>query len=222
MAAVVAISGYVLCGGRSSRMGVDKATLRLGGVPLVERCVDKLRMVAAPASRVALCGDREDLASYARVVPDAAQDAGPLAALVAALEDAQRFSKAGAAVVLAVDLPLVPWQLLPWMVNRARVNGSWATVPRVADAAGELRPQPLCAVYDARLATALRQQMEAGERKVMRAVEQACGKPALFDVFDLAAVMPARAAAIPQWFLNVNTPGDVAASEQALTQPAVW
>jgi molybdopterin-guanine dinucleotide biosynthesis protein A len=113
------------------------------------------------------------------------------------------------AVVLAVDLPLLPWETLHWLVQRAKVSGAAATIPLVAE-----RPQPTCAVYRSALAPALRKQLLAGERKLMRAVEVACTKPNQFDLFDFAAVLPERRRnLLPIWFTNVNTAEDLARAE---------
>ena len=209
------VHGYVFAGGQSSRMGRDKAHLQLAGTTLAQRAVDRLALVA---TNVHLCGWNNAERAPAPVLPDALEDAGPLAALVPALEHAN-----GLAIVLAVDLPLIPWQLLEWLVQRAQLTGAWATVPIVED-----RPQPLCAVYSSKLAQPLRDCLMAGERKLMRALETACpaeklGKLGKFDRFALADVLThPRRDALPVWFMNVNTPEDLAAAELANRNPHVW
>ena len=209
------VHGYVFAGGQSSRMGRDKAHLQLAGNTLAQRAVDKLALVAAD---VHLSGWNNAEHAPAPVIADALENTGPLAALVPALEHAN-----GLAVVLAVDLPLIPWQLLEWLVQRAQLTGAWATVPIVED-----RPQPLCAVYSSKLAQPLRECLMAGERKVMRALETACpaeklGKLGKFDRFALADVLThPRRDALPVWFMNVNTPEDLAAAELANRNPHVW
>ena len=77
--------GYVLVGGRSERMGADKATLLIAGRPMVEYAIATLREIC---SEVYLCGSRPDLAEYAPVLPDSRESAGPLTALVAAVQHA--------------------------------------------------------------------------------------------------------------------------------------
>ena len=61
------VSGYVLAGGRSSRMGTDKALLPLAGKPLVQHAVTKLRRVC---EEVHILGSNPALAAYAPLVPD--------------------------------------------------------------------------------------------------------------------------------------------------------
>jgi len=214
------VHGYVFAGGQSSRMGRDKAHLQLAGNTLAQRAVDKLALVAAD---VHLCGWNSAEHAPAPVIADALEDAGPLAALVSALEHAHTQHPNSLAIVLAVDLPLIPWQLPEWLVLRAQLTGAWATVPIVED-----RPQPLCAVYSSNLAQPLRECLMAGERKLMRALETACpaeklGKLGKFDRFALADVLThPRRDALPVWFMNVNTPEDLAAAELANRNPHVW
>jgi molybdopterin-guanine dinucleotide biosynthesis protein A len=196
-------------------MGRDKASLELAGRQLGERAVDRLKMLC---SRVVLCGTSLERLPTLPVLPDELAGEGPLVPLVAALEDSARRGKDTLAVVLAVDLPLVPWELLQWLVSRAHVSGAWATVPLVED-----RPQPLCAVYHAALAEPLRKALQNSERKLMRAVESGCATSADIDLFDLAQVMPpSRREAVSGWFLNVNTPEDLLAAERALAERRVW
>ncbi len=76
------IGGYVLAGGRSSRMGRDKALLELAGKPLVRHAVKKLRRVCMD---VRVLSDNPELAAYAPIVPDIHRDCGPMGGIEAAL-----------------------------------------------------------------------------------------------------------------------------------------
>jgi molybdopterin-guanine dinucleotide biosynthesis protein A len=207
--------GYVLVGGESSRMGVDKATLRCGGQPLVAYAIATLRKICA---EVYLCGNRPDLAEFARVLPDARPGAGPLAALVTTTQHVRQLGEDALAVTLPVDVPLLPAELLAYLYQRAQNCGAWATVPRAVD-----RPQPLCAIFSARLADPLDALLHAGESKVMRALQQACGDSKKLDMVELATVLsPEHAAQLPDWFLNINTPEDARLAEVKLAAPRVW
>lgn len=102
------LSGVVLAGGRSTRMGRDKAFLRRGGETLVRRQTGLLR--AAGCTDVLISG--RPGVDYgvpdARTIIDAVENAGPLAGLVAALE-AMHHERL---LVLAVDLPAMSPQFL--------------------------------------------------------------------------------------------------------------
>ena len=99
------VSGFVLAGGRSSRMGRDKALLELAGKPLVQHAVTKLRR---------LCGDvkilsaEPALAAYAPLVPDVHPGCGPMSGVEAALIH----SGTDWNLILPVDVPFLPTSLL--------------------------------------------------------------------------------------------------------------
>ena len=69
------IAAYVLAGGRSSRMGQDKALLPLAGKPLVEHMVAKLRRIS---DEVSILSNNPELARFAPLVPDLRESCGPL------------------------------------------------------------------------------------------------------------------------------------------------
>ncbi len=96
-----AFSGAILAGGRSSRMGRDKAFLPVDGQPLIVRQTALLR--AAGCSELIISGlpDIDYGIPHARVVHDSAKDAGPLAGLATVLSAARN----PWILVIAVDLP---------------------------------------------------------------------------------------------------------------------
>lgn len=105
----LAVSGFVLAGGLSSRMGTDKALLELCGRPMVEIAVEALREFCADVSVV---GNRDDLGRFAPVEHEARLGAGPAAGVEAGL----RVATQDWAVFVPVDVPLVPAELLQrWM-----------------------------------------------------------------------------------------------------------
>jgi len=207
--------GYVLVGGRSDRMGADKAKLQIAGRSLVERAVATLRPMC---SEVFLCGSRPDLATYGPVLPDSREGAGPLTALVSALRHVSELGYDAFAVTLPVDVPLLPTELLRFLLERAHRSGGWATIPVAVE-----RPQPLCGIFSAHLAAPLEGLLHGGESKVMRALQQTCEPEEKLDLVDLAAILtPERAAALPTWFLNVNTADQIEVAGRELLRPRVW
>jgi molybdenum cofactor guanylyltransferase len=203
----------VLAGGRSSRMGQDKALLRLAGRSLIEHALDKLRALPLGAApRIA--GALADLSSYAPVVPDLHPGLGPLSGMEAALASTTQPLN----LFLPVDLPLLPAQFLNWMLLRAETTGASVTVPRINGL-----PQPLCAIYHRRLLQPIRASLLAGDYKVMSVVTAAIPASETIDIFDVETVASAnqelhRWCSLPlfRWFHNCNTPEDMAAIENAL------
>lgn len=93
--------GVVLAGGRSTRMGRDKAMLEVGGRPLWRRQISTLTAAGCAPVRLALAPRQTTPDPAQPCVFDSAEDCGPLAALDAALAACRKNWLA----VLAVDLP---------------------------------------------------------------------------------------------------------------------
>jgi molybdopterin-guanine dinucleotide biosynthesis protein A len=103
------VSGYVLAGGRSSRMGRDKALLELAGKPLVEHALIKLRRLCRD---VAILSNNHELERFGPVVKDLHPDCGPMGGLEAALAHSTREWN----LILPVDVPFPPTAFLRgWM-----------------------------------------------------------------------------------------------------------
>lgn len=120
------VTGAVLCGGASSRMGRDKATLDLRGRPMVQWVVDAMK--EAGAKTVVALGDRPDL--QLPVLVDREPGSGPLGAIIGALE------QYGTLLVCPCDVPMVSSQLLLEIISSARV----AKEPVVLAHSGHLEP----------------------------------------------------------------------------------
>src|ERR1039458_8545762 len=103
------ISGYVLAGGRSSRMGRDKALIELAGKPLIEHAVTKLRRVCTEVYVMAGAeGEHAGLAQHAPLVHDPHPGCGPVGGFEAALKQ----SVFEWNLFLPVDMPFLPSALL--------------------------------------------------------------------------------------------------------------
>ncbi len=153
-------AGFVLVGGRSSRMGRDKALLPFRGRTLAGHVAEA---VARAAGTVTLVGDAERYAFLGYpVLPDRMQGAGPLAGIQAALEA----SEAAWNLVVACDLPGVDAGFLSGLLEAARSAGADGLL-----AAGRTGlPEPLCAVYHRRCLPAVAAALERGAFKVTDAL----------------------------------------------------
>lgn len=105
------VIGYVLAGGRSSRMGRNKALLELGGHTLLDHAVRNLLQVCDSVRVLSSC---PDLAEYAPLVPDVHPECGPLGGIEAAMLD----SHADWNLFLPVDMPFMPSLFLKKWVGR--------------------------------------------------------------------------------------------------------
>jgi molybdopterin-guanine dinucleotide biosynthesis protein A len=184
---MVMFSGAVLAGGRSRRMGRDKAFVEVDGIPMIERVAAALEEAGAAEIRIT-GGDQDRLEALGLIVdPDAEPYAGPLAALIASLEHAHHDT----VFVLACDLPRVSAGAIGSILDALGEDD--AAVPTDAE-----RRQWLHGVWRRRCLPTLRAAYEAGERAIHRAAED-------LDVRIVAGVAPAVLA-------DADSPGDLAGS----------
>jgi len=132
----MSISGFVQAGGRSSRMGQNKALLRLGRQTLIEHVLAVLSPLVSQAGIITNAAEE-----YAHLGVGCYRDRwpglGPLGGIGSALEQASN----DYSLMLACDMPLVSRELLELLIDRS--PGYQVTVPKGAD--GYL--QPLCGLY---------------------------------------------------------------------------
>jgi molybdenum cofactor guanylyltransferase len=153
-AVVEGVTAFILAGGRSSRMGSDKALLSFGGHTLLERA---LQTAAPVAERCVIVGPRERYAAFGEVIEDVYVGCGPLAGIHAALGA----SNSDLNLMLSVDMPLMTSGFLCWLLQRARAAEELIVVP---DALGGL--QPLCAVYRRQVRGIAEQALQKGDYKI--------------------------------------------------------
>jgi molybdopterin-guanine dinucleotide biosynthesis protein A len=172
------ITGFILVGGRSRRMGTDKAQIAWGTGTLLTHAVDRMSQVV---SNVFVVGSVEG--APVRVLPDVFDESGPLGGLQASL--AQTATDWN--LVLAVDMPLVPAGLLRFIADQ-RKDGVSAVVPltKTADPTTHSarnsdnlvhctafldRLQPLCGLYHRRLLPDFERVLSRGEYSIHRLLE---------------------------------------------------
>lgn len=183
-------SGFVLAGGRSSRMGTDKAFLDFDGRTLLARSLD---LLCALTTEVRIVGPADKFAAYGSVIEDVYAGRGPLAGIHAALTA----STTELNLILAVDLPLITESLLRFLIEQSAASEAVVTVPRVAGGY-----QPLCAVYRRAFAPIAQAALESGKNKI----------DALFTTATLRVLEESeldRFAFHAPMFENLNSPEDL-------------
>jgi molybdopterin-guanine dinucleotide biosynthesis protein A len=207
--------GFILAGGRSSRMGQDKALICLAGVPLIQRALTILRF-AGLQPRIA--GAKNDLSSFAPTLPDEPSQSGlgPLAGICNALAA----SVNQYAVFLPIDLPLMPASLIDYLFHRATVTESAITVVSVA---GFVHTFPV--VIDRATLPVLQSSLGSNDRNCLRAFRAAAStldRPFSIQPIELL-VQPGQIShpegyPAADWFLNINSPSELTRAEILLAQ----
>ena len=131
------MSGIILAGGKSRRMGQDKADLCLMGSTLLFRQVEKMRSLGI--TDIMISGASCQLLPETRIIADEYEDRGPLGGLHACLKAAEN----PCCLVLGVDIPLLPASTL---AHLQRQHSSGITVLRHPGGV-----EPLIGVYDSDL-----------------------------------------------------------------------
>jgi molybdopterin-guanine dinucleotide biosynthesis protein A len=179
--------GFVLVGGRSSRMGADKATLPYHDLPLATWIAQQMEPAV---DRVSLVGDPQIHGGLGiPIVPDFYPGSGPVGALVTAL----RSSCSTWNVMTACDLPAVTPRIFQAMLRQIRQSDAQCLVPVTPDG----RRQVLCAVYRRDAAGPLLKAFQDGELRLRFAIDRLETHFWRADSDD--------------WAVNLNTPEDWAA-----------
>jgi molybdopterin-guanine dinucleotide biosynthesis protein A len=221
------IGGYVLAGGRSSRMGTDKALLKLAGKPLIAHAVARLRSLC---SDVTILGTNPALAPYAPLLGDIHPGCGP----IGGMESALQHSPYAWNLFLAVDMPFLPAAFLRNWMARWTEEADHPARMRIFTAAA--RPQPGFCLLHRDILPSLSDAILHGDYKLMRAFEVAGRELALPRGVAPGSVLWSRAfeeeenslppgangitaaqrATQHLWFANLNTPEDFAAAAEHL------
>ncbi|NYF89160.1 molybdenum cofactor guanylyltransferase [Tunturiibacter empetritectus] len=228
------VGGYVLAGGKSLRMGRDKALLELAGKPLVRHAVKKLRRVCMD---VRILSGNPELAEFAPIVADLHPGCGPLGGLEAAL----MHSTFDWSLFLPVDMPFLPTAFLSQWVRRTMTEEKRGA--RLAMFTVDGVPQPTLAMVHRDVAPFVASAVERGEFKLYPVLERAARElaakqggvlgrtfrnlpwndestfqatPNLYGPRQEGwmATTEAQQSAKHLWFANLNTPEEFAEAER--------
>jgi molybdopterin-guanine dinucleotide biosynthesis protein A len=185
-------SGALLCGGKSSRMGRDKALLEVNGQPLWRLQWTKLQAVCG---EVRVCGRASQGTLFdAEQVPfesDATAGLGPLSGIARALQTA----RGSHVLVLAVDMPRMSERYLLRLCQTA--GTARGVVPQRAGVF-----EALCAIYPLEILPAVLERLAGPERSLQPLIRWAVDKGLLHPV----PIADSELGLFENW----NAPGDLA------------
>jgi molybdopterin-guanine dinucleotide biosynthesis protein A len=188
---VALLSGVVLAGGLSTRMGRDKSLMELDGVPLWRRQYNLLAQAGAADRMLSVRADQKWPPLDVTRVVDAAPDLGPLAGIAAALAKTRHSHL----LVLAVDMPRVP---LAWF---ARIRERCAERIGVVGVRADGNFEPLAAIYPQAMLPLVRAAISDRELSLQKLIARGVD-----EGFLRVQEIPAAEAV---WFENWNEPADV-------------
>lgn len=210
------VSGIILAGGKSERMGRDKAFIEFNGAPLIQRVIDRVAPVCAEI--IIVTNHADDYSRFgARAVSDEFVGKGSLAGIYSGL----RAARNEYALAVACDMPFLNSELLRYLISLAPQNdvviprapdpsrktprgarGNKPYAPRDQPIAKESNLHPLHAVYSKNCLAAINARIAADDLRMVGfhdAVRVRVVSPDEVDRFD------------PEhWsFFNANTPEDL-------------
>jgi molybdopterin-guanine dinucleotide biosynthesis protein A len=194
------VSGVILAGGASSRLGINKALVRISGEALIERVVRSLEPLVGEILIVS--GKARPFEGLGlRCVADIYAGAGVLGGLHAGLSR----MKGRYALLVGCDMPFLSNALLRYLISLR--EGYDVVMPRV----GHLY-EPLHAVYARTCLPTLSKRIAAGERRIRRACRGL--RTRYVEAERIAALDPEGLS-----FFNVNTQDDLLRCRALLREP---
>ncbi|NTW05548.1 MAG: molybdenum cofactor guanylyltransferase [Peptococcaceae bacterium] len=183
------ITGIILAGGKSTRMGCDKAFLDLGGLRLIEKVAKVLSLVCR---EIIISGNSQDeqlnTLGYP-VIEDIHANCGPLAGIYTCLSAA----KTQYSFVTACDMPFIEENIIARIIREA--NGFDAAVMKHRECL-----EPLFSLYSKNFIPAAEKSIITGNYSVTATLKQVRWKPIVFH--------PQEIPFFDRKIMNINNPYD--------------
>ncbi len=179
------ITGIILAGGKSSRMGTDKGFLEFNGTLFTQHAIDALTPYV---SDIIIVSDNADYDVFKlKRVPDLIKNSGPLAGLYSGLNA----SKTGFNLVLSCDIPLVNNKIIEVLLKH--INNDI----EVIQLQSKNKSMPLIAAYKTSCKNTCLGLLNQDERRLQVAIQQLNSKTIVLDE------------ALENFTKNINTPSEL-------------
>ena len=184
------ITGIILAGGQSSRMGTDKAFIKIGNRTLIENSYDLIKNYC---SEILISTNNHSGYSFPEqwIIPDDRQGLGPIGGIYSCLKRSGTVNN----LVVAVDIPFINNGLIQFLLS------NMADVELVVPITGKGKTEPLCAVYKKSVLPHLEKMITEHDLKVQNLMNYCKSKKLLISE-ELEFYND-------RLFHNVNTPDDL-------------
>jgi len=184
------VTGIILSGGKSTRMGENKAFIELEGVPIVRRIYTLFKELF---QEVIIVTNQQELFKNfdSKIYSDLIPNQGALGGLYTGLF----FSTFQYSFCVACDMPFIKKALVQYIINH--IEGEDVIVPRTEDGL-----QPLHAIYSKNCLDPIKIIMEQGKYKIIDFYNQVNVK--IVEEKEFTVLDPLR-----ESFINVNTPDEL-------------
>jgi molybdenum cofactor guanylyltransferase len=185
------ITGIIMAGGQSTRMGKDKALLQIDGITLLERATEICKPVS---SEILISSNNSEYEKFGfQIIPDEIKNCGPLGGIYSCLKK----SDTDWNFILSVDAVFVETEFVRFLISN-----TWeydAVVP-----VHENSKEPLIALYHKRCIPIIETSINSGDFKMLHLLEK-------INVKEINSKEWLQK--YPRLFLNLNRPEDLNFSE---------
>jgi len=183
------ITGIILAGGKSSRMGRDKGWIELNNKPLINYAIEALKPYCDDL--IISSNSKEYNSLGYPIYEDKIKNCGPMGGIYSTL----LFSSTPINMVLSCDMPLISTELIKYVLDKS-VEGKISLPIH-----GVNFIEPLCAVYPLEAIPHLEKFIKEGKLKLIDLVNSIPTEQIKID--------PSQYFYHPDIFLNINRPGDL-------------
>ena len=187
------ITGIILAGGKSSRMGTDKGLQELCGKPLISYAI---QVLSGLCETIVISSSSDAYKSFGyKLVADEFPGIGPMGGIYSALKQ----SKTEKNLVLSCDLPFVTEELFSFILKNS--DGFEVSVP----CEGNRHYEPLCAFYRLSVLDKMTEFIHKGNYKL----------PDLFEAISVNKLNINKEHSVfrENLFMNINSKHELAAAE---------
>jgi molybdopterin-guanine dinucleotide biosynthesis protein A len=186
------ISGIILAGGKSTRMGQAKPFLMMNGKRMIDVVVEKLKELFSEVV-IVTDGKGEFAGLGCRVVEDVVKGCGPLGGIYTGLREVS----GDGAFFAACDMPFLHKGLISRLIDLTDFENYECVVPRHSKGLPQKRIEPLHAVYSGRIVPAIEKSLGAGKLSLRELLANCRCKYVDVGEDEVGS------------FTNVNTPEDL-------------
>ncbi len=180
------ISGFILAGGKSNRMGTDKALLLVQDEPLLKRMI---RLIRPFCATIAISGQKNDYAGFnAEMIPDLYAGCGPISGVISSL----KHSSVEWNLLVSVDVPFINEEFIQYLISQI---GQYDCI--IPEHKGGV--EPLIGLYNKQILPIIDEMISNGDYKLMRLLSRLNTR--YVDCNNLIKQFP-------RLFYNVNRPED--------------
>lgn len=153
------ISGFILAGGKSSRMGTDKALLVFQEEPLLKHMI---KLIEPFCDKIAISGQNSDYSFFCvEMIPDLYSDCGPIAGIYSSLHH----SVTNWNLLVSVDVPFVNEELFLFLISN--IGESDCIVPEHSSGV-----EPLIGLYHRRTLPVINEMITSGDFKLTNLISK--------------------------------------------------